>query len=337
METVGASHRLPAVSAHPVPRIGVGAMPLSMRGRAEDVEVTAPEEAVALLHTCLAAGLTLIDTARVYGPRFDALGHNERLVGEALRTWRPAAGERPSVVVVTKIGRLRPGPGLWAGDASRTTLLAHAEQSAEHLGVVPDVVCLHRMDRTRPAAEAFENLLAVREQGLARAIGLSNVTVAEFDLAWQVTGGAIAVVQNERSPRYRGEGEVLTRCVERGLAYLAWSPLGGIGDAGRLGEIYPEFARVADEVAATPQQVALAWLIAQSGSGPGAVIPIPGFTRASTVAATAPALTLTLTAGQLARLDASPTGPGSLFPDLSVPQSSPAPSSPAPSSPAGGG
>ncbi|MBU6148459.1 MAG: aldo/keto reductase [Actinomycetales bacterium] len=319
---------LPKVAPHAVPVIGVGAMPLSMRGRAEDVAIIDHDDAIALLHTCFDAGLTLIDTARAYGPRFDALGHNERLVGEAVRTWRPVrdpvADPRASAVpspltIVTKIGRLRPGPGQWAGDASRETLLRHAEQSATYLGRIPDVVCLHRMDRQRPAAEAFSNMLAVTDAGLAGAIGLSNVTTAEFDLAWSVMGERLALIENERSPRYRGDGAVVTACVERGLAYLAWSPLGGIGDAARLGELYPEFAAVGVEVGATAQQVALAWLIAEGAAGPGAVIPIPGFTRATTVAATVPAATVVLTAQQVARLSASPAGEGSLFPDLSVP------------------
>lgn len=321
---------LPKVAPHPLPVIGVGAMPLSMQGRAEDVEIIGHDAAITLLHTCFDAGLTLIDTARAYGPRFDALGHNERLVGEAVRTWPraqaasggpsvPAAEVGGSITIITKIGRLRPGPGQWAGDASRDTLLRHAEQSAGHLGRIPDVVCLHRMDRQRPAAEAFSNMLAVTEAGLARAVGLSNVTTSEFNLAWSVMGEQLALIQNERSPRYRGDEAVLSSCVERGLAYLAWSPLGGIGDAARLGDLYPDFAAVGTEVGATAQQVALAWLIAQGAAGPGAVIPIPGFTRSTTVAATVPAARVVLTPQQVARLSASPAGEGSLFPDLSVP------------------
>lgn len=311
-------HRsIPLLTPKPVPFLGVGAMPLS--GEAPDGSVRPLEEGVALLHHAFDLGLTLVDTADIYAPSAAHFGHNERVVGEAVRTW---SGGRDALVVVTKIGITLTvgddGQDVWGRDGSRDYLLGAAEASVKRLGFEPDVIINHRVNREQqPYADTVRGMLAVREAGFAPAVGIGNVHLDECLTAWQVSDGTIAAVENERSPRYRDDADVLAWASEHGVAYLPWSPLGGGDDARSLPELHPEFAQVAAAAGArsgrdvTAQQVALAWLIA---SGPS-VVPIPGFTRAATAAASAAAADLELTADELALLDASPAVRGSVFPD----------------------
>jgi aryl-alcohol dehydrogenase-like predicted oxidoreductase len=307
---------IPLLTDKPVPAVGVGAMPLSERRAAG--EVMDREAAVAVLHEAFALGMTLVDTADIYAPEGYGYGHNELLVGEAVRSWRDG---RDSLVVVTKIGITRDvvdGDEVWGRDGSREHLMRAAEASVERLGLVPDVILLHRLNREQqPFATTVENLLAVRDAGFAPRIGIGNVHLDECETAWDVSGGTIAGVENERSPRYRDDADVLQWASRHGVAYFPWSPLGGGDDARLLGELHPDFAAVAVEAsdaagrAVSPQEVALAWL---SASGP-TVVPIPGFSRASTAQASARAADVELSVDQVARLDASPVGTGSVFPD----------------------
>jgi aryl-alcohol dehydrogenase-like predicted oxidoreductase len=308
--------RIPALTDKPIPSIGVGAMPLS-NPRADGTMIPR-EDAIAVLQHAFDAGMTLVDTADIYAPDGHHVGHNESIVGEAVRTWH---GGRDALVVVTKIGIVRtPGPDGddWSRDGSRDYLLRAAEHSVASLGLTPDAILLHRVNREQqPFAASVEGILAVREAGFTPRIGIGNVHLDECEIAWDVTGGSVAAVENERSPRYRDDTDVLTWASTHGVAYLPWSPLGGGDDAARLGQLYPEFAAVADEVSQSTgeqisaQQVALAWL---SASGP-TVVPIPAFTRAATADSSAQAGHIELSPAQVARLDASPVGPGSLFPD----------------------
>jgi aryl-alcohol dehydrogenase-like predicted oxidoreductase len=307
---------IPLLTDKPVPAIGVGAMPLS--NTRPDGEVMSREASVAVLHAAFELGMTLVDTADIYSPEGDGYGHNELLVGEAVRGW---SGGRDSLIVVTKIGITREvvdGEDVWGRDGSRDHLMRSAEASVERLGLVPDVILLHRVNREQqPFATTVENMLAVREAGFAPRIGIGNVHLDECEIAWDVSGGTIAGVENERSPRYRDDVDVLHWASRHGVAYFPWSPLGGGDDARLLGELHPAFADVAREVSdaagrsVTPQEVALAWL---SASGP-TVVPIPGFSRASTARTSALAADVELSGEQVARLDASPIGSGSVFPD----------------------
>jgi aryl-alcohol dehydrogenase-like predicted oxidoreductase len=307
---------LPLLTTTPVPAIGVGAMPLSDGG--PDGEPIDRDTAIEVLHHAFDLGLTLVDTADIYAPDGARFGHNEVLVGEAVRSW---SGSREDLVVVTKIGITRTprpdGDEDWGRDGSREHLLRAAEGSVARLGFEPDAILLHRVNREQqPFARTVENMLAVRERGFAPAIGIGNVHLDECLVAWDVSGGTIAAVENERSPRYRDDADVVTWTGEHGVAYLAWSPLGQ-DQAPRLGNLYPVFAEVADEQSAstgravTAQQVALAWLSATSPT----LVPIPGFRRPETVASSATAADLELTRTQLAHLDASPAGAGSMYPD----------------------
>jgi aryl-alcohol dehydrogenase-like predicted oxidoreductase len=306
---------IPPLSSKPVPVIGTGALPLS-NPRA-DGTLMPRDEAIALLHHAFDAGLRLVDTADIYAPSAQAVGHNESIVGEAVRTW---SGGRDLVVVVTKIGITRtPGPpeSEWGRDSSRDYLLRAAEASVQSLGFEPDAIINHRVNREQqPFADTVRGMLAIREAGFTPAIGMGNIRLDEALTAWEVSEGTIAAVENERSPRFRGGSDVLAWAIEHGVAYFPWSPFGGGDDARNLPTAYPEFSAVAAELTqstggpVTAPEVALAWLCAQ---GP-TVVPIPGFTRPATVDSAARAAHLQLRPEQVARLDATPSTDRSEWP-----------------------
>jgi aryl-alcohol dehydrogenase-like predicted oxidoreductase len=303
--------RIADLSVHP---IGLGAMPLS-----DPVMLAERPRALATVHAALDSGVTLVDTADIYAPDGEHFGHNEVLVGEAVRSWAGSEADRARIVVATKGGITRtPGPDgdLWGRAGTPEALGAAARASARRLGVEAiDLYYLHRLDPDVPFDEQVGGLAAVKADGIARRIGLSNITLAMLDRALELVGGpedgGIAAVQNEFSARYRADPDVLVRCRERGIAYLPWSPLGGASQAGELGSRYAVFAEVAASHGITAQQVALAWLLAL---GPQ-VIPIPGSTRPATARASAAAAGIELGADEVARLSASVPEDLSVFPD----------------------
>ena len=289
---------------NPWPRIGVGAMPLS-RSHFQTAEELASRAAV--LHAAFNAGFTVVDTADIYAPSADSVGHNESIVGEAIRTW---SGSRDSLFVLTKNGLRREGDNWWR-DNSRDWMLQAAHNSVAALGLVPDCIAVHRLNREQSWDECVLALCEVRDQGLTKSIGLSNVTMTELQRAWEVSEGSIVVVENEYSPRYRDDRAVVDFCGEHGIAYLPWSPLGGGAEAAALAEIYPAFGLMAATYDTTAQVIALAWL---AGLGER-VIPIPGFSRVESVEASAAALAITLSPSDVATLSATAQGAGSVFPD----------------------
>jgi len=292
---------LPNTSSKLISEMGVGVMPFSRPGS------PGIDRAVEVLHHCLDAGITLLNTADVYAPSPTEIGHNENVVREVLTQWN---GDRDQVIVVTKNGIVRNG-NEWSRNGSKEYLLRAAEASVAKLGFVPDLILHHRIDRTRPFAEQAKAMAAVQQSGLAQRIGFSNVTAAEYDIAQEETGGMIAAIENERSPRFRDHTDVLMRCERDQIAFLAWSPLGGENDAKNLGELHPAFQQVADELGATAQQVALRWLRTHSP----VMVPIPGFTKVATAVSSIASMELEFSAEQLDLLNSSPAGDGSVYPD----------------------
>ena len=272
----------------PVGAIGLGAMPMSLAGR--------PDEArcIRTIHAALEAGVTLIDTADAYCRDGSEMGHNERLVAKALVAW---PGHRDRVLVATKGGHTRPG-GEWGLDGRPEYLRRACEASLRALGVEAiGLYQLHRPDPKVPFAESVGALAELRAAGKVRMVGLSNVSVDQIRQARELV--EVASVQNEFSPRFRrSEGE-LAWCAANRIAFLPWSPLGGIGRGRHLGGRHPAFAEVAAAHGVSPQQVALAWELAKAP----VVIPIPGASRPETIIDSAAAATLRLSAADLARLD----------------------------------
>jgi aryl-alcohol dehydrogenase-like predicted oxidoreductase len=301
-----------------VSAIGLGCMPLSHKGM-----VDARDEAIATVHASLDAGVTLLDTANVYAPSWDAVGHNESLVAEALRSWASSSEDRDRVLVTTKGGITRSEGEVWGRDGSPEGLRRACEASLRALGTdVIDLYQLHRLDPRIPVADQVGALAALRSDGLVAMIGLSNVIASELEVAFEVAGrpdqpataGAgtgIVSVQNEFSPRYRQDADVMARCAETGVAFLPWSPLGGASEAADVGSRYGVLAQIADARGASPQQVVLAWLLQRSPT----VIPIPGSSRPATAKSSVEALSLTLTDEDMARIEAIAVEPSSMYPD----------------------
>ncbi|KPI15495.1 NADP-dependent oxidoreductase domain containing protein [Actinobacteria bacterium OV450] len=282
-----------------VSAIGLGAMPLSIEHRPDETR------AVATLHAALDAGVTLIDTADSYHWHADETGHNELLIARALARY---GGDTSGVLVATKGGRGRPGDGSWTVDGRPEHLRRAAEASARRLAV--DAIGLYQLHKPDPAVPWAESVGALRElldAGTIRAAGISNVTTAQILEAHAILGDGLASVQNQYSPAVRdGEAE-LQLSTRLGLAFLPWSPLGGISRSSLDGPSGPTsagtaFHRVADDHGVSPQQIALAWLLARSP----AVIPVPGAGRPASIADSAEAADLELTTEELARLDAAP-------------------------------
>jgi aryl-alcohol dehydrogenase-like predicted oxidoreductase len=159
----------------------------------------------------------------------------------------------------------------------------------------------HRPDPEVPIEESVGALGQLLDAGKIRMAGVSNVNSEQIRIAREVLGGRLASVQNQYSPSFRSSRIELDMCAELGIAFLPWSPLGGISKAGELGATHSVFAEVAKEHGVTPQQVALAWMLAASD----VVVPIPGASRPKSAVASAAASELLLSPEQLARLNAS--------------------------------
>jgi aryl-alcohol dehydrogenase-like predicted oxidoreductase len=276
-----------------VSAIGLGEMPLSIEGRPDRAR------AIATIHASLDAGVTLIDTADAYSLSTREHGHGERLVAEALAAYR---GRSDEVLVATKGGHRRPGDGSWTVHGDPRYVKEACEASLKALGV--DAIGLyqyHRPDPTVPWADSVGALADLLDEGKILMAGVSNATVARIDEAQKVLGGRLASVQNQFSPVFRSSERELEHCEALDVAFLAWSPLGGIGRSDRIERDFPAFAAVAEEVGGTPQQVTLAWMLAKGER----VFPIPGSSRPETAVASAAAADIRLSAEQVARLDAS--------------------------------
>ncbi|MFI0984639.1 aldo/keto reductase [Streptomyces exfoliatus] len=278
--------------------VGFGTMPLSIEGRPDEAR------ALATVHAALDAGVTLLDTADSYHPPGGAPGEGERLVARALAAY---GGRTDDVLVATKGGRGRTADGGWTVDGRPEHLRRAAEDSARRLGTTP--IGLYQLHKPDPAVPYAESLGAIRElldAGTIRLAGVSNVDTAQILLAREILGDRLVSVQNRYSPAVRESEPELRLCAELGLAFLPWSPLGGISRSSLDGASALEedpgfggFHRVARERGVSPQRVALAWLLARSET----VLPIPGASRPETVRDSAGASSLVLTGEELAALN----------------------------------
>jgi len=274
-----------------VSAIGLGGMPMSIEGRPDR------DRSVATIHAALDAGITFFDTADAYHLKADEVGHNESLIAEALASW---GGDTSDVLVATKGGHLRPGDGSWTIDSSPAHLREAADASLDRLGVdAIGLYQLHRPDEKVPYAESVGVLRDLLDAGKIRMAGISNADPAQIREAQEVLGGRLVSVQNQYSPAYLSSKPELELCDELGIAFLPWSPLGGISKASDLGSTYDAFQHVADAHGVSPQQVTLAWMLQTSP----VVVPIPGSSRPETTQASAQAADLTLTPDEMARLD----------------------------------
>ncbi len=263
-----------------LPRIGMGCMRLSTATDRDE------ERAVAVIHAALDAGVRLLDTADAYARDASEMGHNERLIARALRSW---SGDHRTVVVATKGGMTRPG-GLWATDGRARHLADACRASREALGVERiQLYQLHAPDPRTPLATSVRALEELRRDGLVEAIGLCNVTVGQIEEACAIA--PIASVQVELGVWCDDAilGGVVGYCVAHDMQVLAHRPLGGERRRART-----ERDRVLRDIAArhgaTPAEVALAALFNLSDL----ISPLPGCTRPGTASSIARAASIVL-------------------------------------------
>ncbi|MEQ1565431.1 MAG: aldo/keto reductase [Myxococcota bacterium] len=270
--------------------IGLGGMPMSIAGR--------PDRARSLdtLKSAFESGIDFVDTADVYCLDDADLGHNERLIAEAIR--RFAQGR--AITVATKGGCTRP-EGRWDRDGRPEHLKAACDRSLAALGVERiDLYQLHAPDDRVKFADSIGALAELRAAGKVAHVGLSNVTVKQIAQAAAIV--PIASVQNRCSvhdTRAFRDG-VVDWCTEHGVAFLPYSPVGGSRGIGRVASD-PTLVRIARACGATAPQVALAWLLAKSP----VIVPIPGASRPENAARSARAAAITLPDEQVAEIDAA--------------------------------
>jgi pyridoxine 4-dehydrogenase len=235
-----------------IDRLGFGAMRITGPGIWR--EPRAPEEAQRVLRRALELGVNFIDTADSYGPHV-----SERLIGETLRPYPE------DLVIATKGGLVRPGPGRWERDCSPEHLKKACEGSLQRLGVETiELYQLHTVDRKVPYEYSIGALKELQEEGKIRHIGLSNVRTAHLALAQSIVD--VVSVQNSYSVSNRESEDVLDACEREGIAFLPWRPIADLARAGGALE------RIAKENDATVVQVSLAWLLHRSP----VMVPIPG-------------------------------------------------------------
>lgn len=269
--------------------IGLGAMPLSIAGRPE------PEQAEATIAAALEAGVELIDTADCYCLD-DDFGHNERLVATTLRRLG-----RQDVLVSTKGGIVRPD-GRWESDARPAALRAACEASLRRLQCEQlSLYHLHAPDPQIPFAESVEELARLREEGKIAAVGLSNVSREQAELAQRIV--PVTTLQNRCNVYAKQDlrNGLVKWCEQQRITYLAYSAVGGHNGHVRLrdDEVLKTIANRHDTSVFC---VALAWLLAKSP----AVLPIPGASRPASIRASASATGITLSADEIAAIDALP-------------------------------
>jgi aryl-alcohol dehydrogenase-like predicted oxidoreductase len=237
-----------------VNRLGYGAMRIT--GQGIWGEPDDPSAARALLRRVVEAGVNLIDTADSYGPEV-----SESLIAEALHPYPD------DLVIATKGGFERPGPGRWEAACRPERLKRCCEASLRRLRLERiDLYQLHTVDPKVPIEDSVSALAELQEEGKIRHIGVSNVSGEELERARQIA--PVVSVQNRYNLTDRSSEEVLKECERSGLGFLPWYPL-ATGDLAKPGGRLDELARAHD---ATPAQVALAWLLHRSS----AILPIPG-------------------------------------------------------------
>lgn len=264
-----------------VVRLGFGAMRITVAGIWGPPEH--PEQAKAVLRRSLELGVTFIDTADSYGPSV-----SEELIAETLSPYPP------QLIIATKGGFERPGPGRWTENGNPAYLRSACEASLKRLRLDRiDLYQLHRIDPNVPAEAQLDTLRALRDEGKIRHIGLSEVSVADIERARKVI--PIVSVQNRYSVNYRKWEDVVEYCDREQIAFIPWRPIDGGGAQG----IPAVLEQVAQRHHATPTQVAIAWLLTRSRW----MLPIPGTSSVAHLEENIAAATLQLNHDDLQQLE----------------------------------
>jgi aryl-alcohol dehydrogenase-like predicted oxidoreductase len=271
--------------------IGLGSAPLAIENRQTEAETNR------VIHAALDAGMNWIDTADAYSWDTDDTGYGERIVARALRDW---SGPRAEVHIVTKAGYIRPR-GDWVLDGRPSHIAAACEASLKALGVSSLYLYqLHGPDPKVYFPDSIGAMAELQRQGKIRHIGLSNVDVPHIREALKVA--PIVSVQNRCSPHDRRSfaNGVVEMCEKAGIAFIAYSPVGGQDRRGRIASD-PTLKAVGARLGRSPQQVALAWLLERSP----AMLLIPGASRVENALSSAAAADIVLTPRDRAELDSA--------------------------------
>jgi aryl-alcohol dehydrogenase-like predicted oxidoreductase len=265
----------------PVTRLGYGTMQLpgpGVWGEPKD-----PDEAVRVLRRVVDLGVNFLDTADAYGPAVA-----EPLIRKALHPY-PA-----DLVIATKVGHTRQGPGQWAPVGRPEYLRQQTELSLRFLGLeqIP-LMQLHRIDPAVPLEDQVGELAKLREEGKIRFIGLSEVTVAQLRAAAEIT--PIATVQNLYNLANRSAEELLDFSAANGIGFIPWFPLA----TGQLAAPGSPLAALAAKRGASPSQLALAWLLHRSP----VMLPIPGTASIAHLEDNVAAAGIALSDGEYAALE----------------------------------
>lgn len=270
--------------------IGYGAMPLSIDGRPPEAE------AIKVIHAAIDAGTNLIDTADAYCIDDAEFGHNERLIGAALR--QLPAQKKNSVVIATKCGCTRP-EGRWENDGSPKHVRQACEASLRNLGLetIP-LYQLHAVDPVVPLEETLGAMLELKKSGKILHIGLSNVKLDQLKAALNFT--RIETVQNRVNPAEQRDfrSGLIKFCEENAISCIHHSPVGGIFNHGETVK-HPLFRELSERYEASPYRVILAWHLAK---GPN-IIPIPGGSKVTSVTDSPHAVDLELSEEDIERID----------------------------------
>ncbi|HEV3381136.1 MAG TPA: aldo/keto reductase [Trebonia sp.] len=267
----------------PVTRLGFGAMQLTGPGVWGDPKD--PDEAVRVLRRAVELGVNFIDTADSYGPYV-----SEELIRKALHPYPE------DLVIATKAGFVRTGPGVWVEVGRPEYLRQEAEMSLRRLGLeqIP-LFQLHRVDPKIPLEEQVGELKNLQSEGKIAHIGLSEVTVGQIKAAQAVT--PIATVQNLYNLANRSAEDVLDYSAAAGIGFIPWFPLA----TGELSKPGGPLADLAQRRGASPSQLALAWLLHRSP----AMLPIPGTSSVAHVEDNTAAAQLTLSGDEFAALESA--------------------------------
>lgn len=272
--------------------IGLGEMPLTIEnnlGWAKGIET---------IHAALDAGCRHIDTAWSYYCSGGEEQTGEKLVREAMDSWK---GPKDEVLIATKVGHYRnftDGVPTWGKDGKPEHLIRYAKQSAQTLGVdTIDLLYFHRPDPEVPYNESCEAIKQLLDEGVARWAGISNASVEQIDIARDVLGDRLVTVQNQYSPIYLDTQDTLEHCAKLGIAFVCWSPLGGFRKPKDESKFDP-FREVAAAHGVSYQQVVLAWELAKGDH----MFVIPGAHRPETILDSLNAGDLELTDEELAKL-----------------------------------
>lgn len=270
-----------------VNRLGYGAMRITGEGiwgmpndKANAIEV---------LKKAIALGVNFIDTADAYGPNT-----SEELIAEALKPY-------DNIVIATKGGLTRPGPGNWVPDCSPAHLKEAIEGSLSRLKVDRiDLYQLHTVDPKIPFADSLNALKELQQEGKIRHIGLSNVSADQLSEAQEIVN--IVSVQNHYNLANRNSEDVLQACEKSQIAFLPYFPIGGGQMAGedQLMSTTGPLSKIAKDHDATPGQIALAWLLHHSP----VIVPIPGTSTLEHLEENMAAVDISLTGDEVAEIQA---------------------------------